>query len=150
MMRQAKPVLVAVAVAALAGAGAASASTYRDGPLTATFRAPTHHPNCRQKWPVTVTATYNGRPARATAFYQFMYGGTVVGRQYPFSNTRRNRHDRLWHFRGRFTDNTFGPFGSLAVGQPITVRAVVRDGRYTAYPSYSVRVVRVRGCRAVR
>lgn len=148
-MRATKPIVCATVVAALAGVSVASASTYRDGPLKATFRARTHHPNCKQKWPVTITASFRGRPAHATAYYQFMYGGMVVGTQYPFSNTRRNRHNRIWHFHGHFTDRTFGPFGALAVGHSITVRAVVRDGRYTAYPSYSVRVVKVRGCRAV-
>lgn len=142
----------AVAAAALVTAGTAGASTtsYTDGPLTATFTAGTHHPNCKQLWPVTVTARYRGRPAHATAFYQFLSGGSVVGRVNVFKGTSRNRSDSLWHFYSRFTDNTFGPFGALSVGVPLTVRAVVSVGRYTAYPSYSVQVVRVRGCRAVR
>lgn len=152
-MRAPKAVLFAVTAAALVAVGAASAATttYRDGPLTATFSAGTHHPNCKQKWPVTITARLHGKPAHATAFYRFKLGGQVVGaRQYPFGSTRRNPHKRLWHFYNRFTDNTFGPFGALAVGQPLTVEAVVQVGRYTAYPSYSVKVVKVRGCRAIR
>jgi hypothetical protein len=149
-----KSVLCAVTAGALICAAAASASgvtsAYRDGPLTATFSAPSQNPNCKQKWPVTVTARYNGKPAHATAFYQFLYNGHLVGKQYPFSHTRKNPHNRLWHFTGRFTDNTFGPFGALAVGQQITVRAVVQAGRYTAYPGHNVRVRRVNGCTAVR
>lgn len=152
-MRAFMAVLCAVTGAALVCAATALASgptpSYRDGPLTATFSAPTHNPNCKQKWPVTVTARYHGKPARATAFYQFLYNGRVVSKQYPFAHTRKNRHNRLFHFDGRFTDNTFGPFGALAVGQPIIVRAVVQVGRYTAYPGYNVRVKRVKGCRAV-
>jgi hypothetical protein len=150
-MRAPKAILLTVAAALVLGATASAAtSTYKDGALTATFTAGTHHPNCKQKWPITVTASLNGKPAHASAFYQFMYGGQVVARRYPFAATPRNRQNRIWHFFRRFTDNTFGPFGALAVGQHLTIRAVVQAGRYTAYPSYWVTVVRTRGCPAVR
>jgi hypothetical protein len=150
-MRAPKAIVLAVA-AALVLVTAASASTvsYKDGPLTATFTAGTHRPNCKQKWPVTVTASLRGKPAHATAFYQFMFNGQVVAKRYPYAATPRNPHNRIWHFFGHFTDNTFGPFGALSVGQHLTVRAVVQAGRYTAYPSYSVTVVRAGGCPAVR
>lgn len=146
-MRARKAIPVGIAAVALAAAAAASASTSRNGPLTATFTAPTHHPTCKQKWPVTVTAHYNGKPAHATAYYQFFSGGDKVGTQYPFGGTSKNPHYHIWHFYGSFTDTTFGPFGALAAGHPLTVRAVVQDGRYTAYPSYSVDVVLVHGCK---
>jgi hypothetical protein len=150
-MRAPKAILLTAVVAlVLAGGAIASTDTYKDGPLTATFSAGTHHPNCKQKWPVTVTARLNGKPAHASAFYQFMYNGQVVAKRYPYAATPRNRHNRLWYFFGRFTDNTFGPFGALSVGQHLVVRAVVKAGRYTAYPSYAVTVVRASGCPAVR
>lgn len=151
-MRAPKAILAAATAAALICASAASASTssYRDGPLTATFTAGTHRPTCKQFWPVTVAARYHGKPAHATAFYQFLDGGQVVGKIYPFSHTSRNPHNRIYHFYNRFTDKKFGPFGALAVGTTLRVRAVVRVGRYTAYPSYWVKVVRVRGCPLVR
>jgi hypothetical protein len=150
-MRAIKAILLAVAAAlVIAAVASASTTTYKDGPLTATFTAGSHRPNCKQKWPITVTASLNGKPAHASAFYQFMYSGQVVAKRYPFADTPRNRRNRIWDFFGRFTDNTFGPFGALAVGQPLTVRAVVHAGRYTAYPSYSVTVVGARGCPAVR
>lgn len=140
-----------VAAAALAGAaGATSTGTdNRDGPLTATFSARGHHPNCKQKWPVTVTARYNGRPAHATAYYQFLLyqSQQLVAKQYPFGGTRRNPHNRVYRFYGGFTDNTFGPFGARAIGYKIIVRAVVQDGRYTVYPGTWVEVVRASGCR---
>lgn len=150
-MRAPKTILVAVTAAALVTVGVANAATtsYRDGPLTATFKAGTGRPNCKQKWPVTVTARYNGKPAHATAFYQFMSGNTVVSHQNPFAGTSRNRRNTIWHFYGSFYDNTFGPFGALAVGHKLTVRAVVTVGHYTAYPSYKVLVVKTSGCRAV-
>ena len=79
---------------------------------------------------------------------QFLSGGQLVGTQYPFSDTPRNRHNQIWHFYGSFTDDTFGPFGALAVDHPLTVRAVVKVSRYTAYPSYFIRVVNAHGCPA--
>jgi len=148
-----KAVLIVVAAAALAAAGGAAADTTSatDGPLKATFSASTHHPNCKQKWPVTVTASYNGKPAHASAYYQFLYQDQVVSTQYPFSSTSKNPHNRVWNFYKSFYDNTFGPFGANAVGQSLTVRAVVTvvagKRRYTAYPSYSVQVVAARGCK---
>jgi len=148
-MRASKAIpLALMAALAVAGVARASTSSYRDGPLTATFTASTHSPNCKQRWPVTVTARYNGKPTHATAYYQFISGGQLVGTQYPFGATSKNPHNRIWHFYGSFYDYTFGPFGALAVGHPLTVRAVVQVGRYTAYPSYSVDVVSARGCPA--
>lgn len=150
-MRVRKVIAIAVVLAAFVAVGVASASisTYRDGPLTATFKAGTHTPNCKQLWPVTVTASYDGKKAHATAYYQFLYNGHDVENVNVFSDTRRNPHNRLWHFTGSFYDNTFGPFGALAVGHTLVVRAVVKDGRYTAYPWYTVHVVNTRGCKDV-
>ena len=143
--------ILATAAAALTAAGAASAATsrYSDGPLTATFSYGTTHPNCKQKWPVTVAATYHGKAVHATAKYQFLDGGQLVSTQYPFSGTSLNRGNRLWHFYGSFYDYTFGPFGALSVGYTLNVRAVVSANGHTAYPGTYVRVVKVRGCPAV-
>jgi hypothetical protein len=138
----------AAAALALTSAAIASASTItaRSGPLTATFGASTHTPNCKQKWPVTITAKLHGKLAHATAFYQFLFAGQVVSTQYPFGATKKNPHNHLWSFYGSFVDNTFGPFGAASVGQPLTIRAVVRAGGYTAKPGFPVRVVSVVGC----
>ncbi|MGH2871222.1 MAG: hypothetical protein ACRDL5_02035 [Solirubrobacteraceae bacterium] len=150
-MRAPKTVLIATCAAALLAAGVASAATgsYNDGPLKATFSASTTRPNCKQMWPVTVTARLHGRYTHAVARYQFLSNGSVVDHINPFADTSRNRADRPWHFYGRFTDNTFGPFGALAVGHRLNVRAVVTAGRYTAYPSLWVTVVKTRGCKAI-
>lgn len=143
-------ILLTAAAAALIAAGAASAFTasYRAGPLTATFAASTHYPNCKQLWPVTVTARYNGKPAHATAYYQFLVGGELVGNQYPFSGTSKNRSAHIWHFYGSFYDNTFGPFGALAEGHRLTVRAVVQVAGIRAYPGTWVQVQKASGCPA--
>jgi hypothetical protein len=146
--RARKASALAVTAGALVAVGVASASvvSYTSGPLTATFAAGTHHPNCKQYWPVTVTARYHGQPAHAIAWYQFLYNGRVVGTEYPFGGKRQNPHYQKYHFYNSFTDTTFGPFGALSVGRRLTVRAVVQVSRYTAYPSYSVVVVNARGC----
>ena len=150
-MRARRVLAGTVAVAALAFTGVASASiTARSssGPLTASFTAPTHTPNCKQKWPVTVAATWSGHPAHASAYYQFVFQGQVVSTQYPYGNTSKNPHGHVWSFYKSFYDNTFGPFGSNAVGQTLVVRAVVRDGKYAAYPSLWVKVQNASGCHA--
>jgi hypothetical protein len=141
-------VAIAATAAALVATGAAIGSTvtYHAGPLTATLTAGTHQPNCKQKWPLKVTAKLRGKATHATAVYQFLLGGQVVSTQYPFGMTARNPHNTVYHFYGSFTDNTFGPFGALSVGQHLTVRAVVKVSHYTAYPSYAVDVVSVSGC----
>jgi hypothetical protein len=149
-MRAGRVILLTTAVVAVGAVGVATAATgsYSDGPLSATFSASTTHPNCKQLWPVTITARYNGRPAHATAKYQFLYNGQWVSTVYPFSGTRKNPHNRLWHFVGGFTDNGFGPFGALAVGHTLNVRAVIKDGKYTAYPGLYVTIRNASGCKA--
>lgn len=147
-LRIAIPVLTAVGVLATAAAANAFTHSYSDGPLTATFSASTTHPNCRQHWPVTVTARVHGRAVHAVAKYQFLNGGQLVNTQYPFGGTSRNRSYKPYHFFGSFDDTGFGPFGALAVGHTLDVRAVVYWGRYTAYPGAYVQVRKVRGCPA--
>jgi hypothetical protein len=143
-------ILLTTAAATLIAVGAANAFTTSNssGALTATFTAKTHYPNCKQLWPVTVTARYNGKPAHATAYYQFLLGGQLVGNQYPFSGTSKNPHARVWHFYGSFYDYTFGPFGALAEGHRLTVRAVVQVGGIRAYPGTWVQVQKASGCPA--
>jgi hypothetical protein len=148
-MRARRAILLAVAGAALTFASVAVAgqTTQRSGPLTATMYAGTHYPNCKELWPVKVKATYNGSPANASAYYRFLVGGSVVGRVNVFYGTRRNRHNRLYHFVGSFYDNTFGPFGANADGQTIVVEVVVSENGHTVYPYYTVHVQKTQGCK---
>jgi hypothetical protein len=132
----------------IVGSASGALGSYTNGPVTAWFSAKTTHPNCKQLWPVTVTVHYRGRPTHATAYYQFLNNGQVVGRVQVFGGTRKNPHNRLYHFYDSFYDNTFGPFGALAVGHRLDVRAVVQVGRYTVYPGLYVTVVNARGCPA--
>src|ERR1039458_2151391 len=52
------------------------------GPLSATLKPSTHTPKVNAKWPIVVTATLSGKPAHATAVYDFLYDGAVVGTGY--------------------------------------------------------------------
>lgn len=147
-MRARTAIALAVMAFALLAAAAALAgtTTKRDGPLTATFTAGSQHPNCKQLWPVKVTATFNGKPAHATAYYEWLFGGVVIHRENVFYGTKYNRHNTLYHFTGSFDDTTFGPWGSDSVGHWIEVEAVVQVGRYKATPWYNVEAVAAKGC----
>ena len=139
--------LTTASVLAFTATAGAATGRYTAGGLTATFSASTTRPNCKQKWPVTVTATYHGRKARGTAYYQFLFGGQLESTQYPYGGTSRNPHSHLWSFDGSFYDNTFGPFGANAVGYKIDVRAVVQVNGVRAYPGLIVTVQGpTRGC----
>jgi hypothetical protein len=145
--RMAIPLLVAAASLAVPAAASAVFNKYSVEGLTATFSAPTHTPNCKQLWPVRVTATFHGKRAHAVAYYQFLSNGSLVATVNPFSHTRRNPgNGHPYHFYGSFYDNTFGPFGALAVGHTLDVRAVVQVAGIRAYPGTWVRVRHVRGC----
>jgi hypothetical protein len=132
------------AVALLATASTASAATFR-----ATLRAPGHHPKANKRWPITVTArTPSGKALRATATYQFVYGGQVVATRYPSPRANpRSKCSRAgtcrhspWPFRGRFRDKTF-TWPSRAAGIALTFRVVVSvRGRGSKRLDYAVRV----------
>ena len=125
--------------AALAGAltlatglpalAAAATTSQSSGPLKATFTASTHSPKINQKMPITVTATLNGKPAHATAVYQFLFGGAVVNTQYPYGN-------KHFSFTGHYRDNLVFPAES--VGEPLTLRVVIKASGHTVNLSWSI------------
>jgi hypothetical protein len=126
---------VATVVVALALPAAAQATTVRgkSGPLSASMVPSTHHPTIKQKWPLSVTATLNGKPAHATATYEFLFNGLVVSTQYP----RNNKH---FSFTGSFNDK-LGPFGPSSQGQPLTLRVVIADGGHTVKLDWAITTV---------
>ena len=113
--------LIAGAVATAATSTAAAAATVikgSSGPLVATLTPSTHTPKINTLVPITVAATLNGKPAHATAAYQFLYGGAVVApTQYP----RNNKH---FSFTGHFSDTLNFPASS--VGFTLTLRVVIK------------------------
>jgi hypothetical protein len=113
----------------LAGAATAPIVTGASGQLKATLKPSTHTPKINTNWPITVTATLKGKPARATAVYQYLFGGTVVGTAYPYSN-------KHYTFTGHFKDNLVFPAAS--VGQPLTLRVVIKSAGRTVNLNWQV------------
>jgi len=124
---------LAVLAVAFAAPSAAATKELRasSGPLTVTETPPaTHTPKANTNVWITVTAKLGGKPAtKASAYYQFLYGGTVVSTQY----VRNNKH---FTFNGRFRDNLVFP-GS-AVGQPLTLRVIVKVGSRTVHLDWAI------------
>jgi hypothetical protein len=125
--------VVAVAVVGLAAATGAGASgalvKASSGPLSATLAPSTHSPKVNVKWPITVTAELNGKPAHATAFYEFLFSGAVVSTQY----VNNNKH---FSFTGHFSDKLVFPPSSA--GQPLTLDIVVKAAGHTVNLDWSI------------
>jgi hypothetical protein len=133
------------ALGLLVPASSADASSF-----VARLKASGHHPKAGKRWPIRVSArTRSGRAIRATAYYQFLYGGQVVSTQYPNPRSRpgvcpggSGCRRSPYPFRGSFRDPTI-VWPRRAVGYSLTFRVVVKSkGRGTRKLNYSVRVRR--------
>jgi hypothetical protein len=114
------------AVTASAGSGfVASASA---GGVTATLTGATHSPKANSHWPVRITVTRDGRPARASVEYQYLLGSQVVA------------HRSHYTFKGTFNDVFVWP--PAAAGYPLTFRALVSSGAWHFHLDYPVQVHR--------
>jgi hypothetical protein len=111
---------------ATVSAGSSAEVTASAGGITATLHGSTHEPKVAEHWPLHLTVTRGGRPARATVTYEFVFGGQVVA--------RREHHS----FDGRFTDEIKWP--SSAVGYPLEFRAAIVSQGATLNLDYPVRV----------
>jgi len=128
--------IVAVVVVAPAVAlAAAKPLTASSGPLRVTLvPPPTHSPVENKNVPISVTATLNGKPAkRATAKYEFLFGGAVVQTEYP-------RYDKHFTFNGHFSDNLVFP--ADAVGEPLTLRFVIADDGHSVGFNWTIDTVK--------
>ena len=97
----------AVATLAVALPTAASANGF-----TAHVHFPNHTPVMNKKWPITVTATKNGRKLNGKLKYQFLLGSTVEATR-PGHRIRHGiAHDTL-------------KFPPAAVGHKLTLRVLV-------------------------
>jgi hypothetical protein len=125
--------LAVLAFAACLPAGVAAAAQQlvkgSSGPLTATLKPSTHTPKINVNWPITVTATLKGKPAHATAEYEFLFAGQVVGTQYPYNN-------KHFSFTGHYHDDLVFPAPS--VGQPLTLRVVIKASGRTVNLNWAV------------
>src|ERR1039458_10902785 len=116
--------LIAGAVATTATVTAAAVPVIKgsSAPLVATLTPSTHTPKINTLVPIAVTATLSGKPAHATAAYEFVFGGAVVSTQYP----RNNKH---FSFTGHFSDKLNFPASSL--GFTLTLRVVIKAAGHT-------------------
>ncbi len=123
---------VVLVLSVAAGSAAAGSPLVKgaSGPLAATLKPSTHTPKVNAKWPITVTATLGGKPAHATAEYEFLFGPVVVSTQYP----RNNKH---YSFTGKFSDTLVFPAAS--VGQPLTLRVVIKAQGHTVNLNWSIK-----------
>jgi hypothetical protein len=132
MTRARTAVIGGLAIGALVPAGAAMAAVIvkkSSGPLSATLTPSTHTPKVNAKWPITVTATLSGKPAHATAIYDFLLGEAVVGTEYP----RYNKH---FSFTGHFSDTLVFPPDSA--GEPLTLQVVVKASGHTVNLDWAI------------
>ena len=96
-------------------------SEIRTGPVRGRLVADNHAPTVDRAWWYTVTATSaSSRPLSGTVAIQFVFAGEVVGRDTPATHRLTD---------GRWRDNL--KFPATSVGQPLTVRAVVRTAAGT-------------------
>jgi len=139
MARTLRPTLVTGLLVVTLGACAALAAASADasspvvkqssGPLTATLLPGSHTPKINVKYPITVTATLSGKPAHATAFYEFLFGGSVVSTQY----VKNNKH---FSFTGHYSDTLLFPADSA--GEPLTLRVVIKAAGHTVNLNWSI------------
>ena len=128
-MQRVRFFILALALASVVVAGPVAGGTSAASGFRATLSVPGHHPKAGRVWPVTVTASYNGRPVTAHVRYEYLYGGQVVS------------HQSNYRFHGRFTDHGF-IWPARAVGYRLTFRAVVSSSHGTRNLDYWVRVRR--------
>jgi hypothetical protein len=103
-------------------AAAAKVIKGSSGPLVATLTPSTHTPKINTLVPIAVTARLSGKPAHATAAYEFVFGGAVVSTQYPYNN-------KHFSFTGHFSDKLNFPASSL--GFTLTLRVVIKAAGHT-------------------
>jgi hypothetical protein len=122
---------VAVALGSLAAGAAASSPPVKgsSGPLAATLQPSTHTPTVNKKWPIVVTATLKGKPAHASAVYEYLFNGIVVATRYPNSN-------KHFTFTGHFSDNLV--FTPPSAGEPLTLRVVIKASGHTVNLDWAV------------
>ena len=139
-MRRALAVLTAAAAVAGTTATAATAA-----PFKVRLKTPHHQPTACRAWKIKVIVRSNsGHSLRASAYYEFLYAGQVVGgKQYPDPHGPHNcgagRRHSPYHFRGAFRDRL--KFPRRAAGYPLTFRVVVHvRHRGTVHRDHRIRV----------
>jgi len=136
-MRALRPLVVALALLGVApGAAAAASVRGANGPLSVSMIVGTHQPKANAKWPIQVTATLSGRPARCGIGYAFLFGGQVVSSplpRYPDGKPHTS-------FTGHFSDTL--SFPARSEGYPLTLQVHVWSGSRAVNLDYVLQVVR--------
>jgi len=92
-------------------------------PLQATLTGDGHNPTIKVKWAYTVTATdAKGRPLSGTIETEFVYGGSVVGKESPFKHTFTD---------GKIINQITFPAESLGVALQLQVVVITSIGTKT-------------------
>ncbi|MGA2470105.1 MAG: hypothetical protein ABSG64_05390 [Solirubrobacteraceae bacterium] len=124
--------MAAAASLALGGVALAAHTTTvkaASGPLSASLTASTHNPKLNVKMPISVTATLHGKPAHASAKYEFLFSGAVVSTQYV-------SHNKHFTFTGHYADTLIFP--SQALGEPLTLRVVINSDGHTVNLNWAI------------
>ena len=132
--------VLVITVAACGGKSGSQATTTRVTttakpeplPFNAEFFAPNHAPIVSKPWRIKVTVVdRQGEPVKATVMIQFLFGGIVVG---------KDNNGRVNHFTGTYREIiTYPP---AAIGQQLTLQAVVRAKGKTARLNWPLKVKR--------
>lgn len=100
------------------------------GPLHARLTGENHAPKMNRPWRYSVTVTDAGaHPLSGTVDIEFVFGGQVVGRDTPLTHPVR---------AGSWRDSL--KFTSSAVGQPLSLRAVVHTSLGTVTLDWPITV----------
>jgi hypothetical protein len=121
-------VAVLGAILISAAPGLAATVTGSSKGVKATMTVGTHSPTANKAWPISFTVTEGGKSVKATLTYEWLFGGHVVHREKGKS------------FTGHLSETFQWPVA--AVGEPLTLQAVVAVGSATVNLDYAVKVVR--------
>jgi hypothetical protein len=120
-----------VKIAALAGVAAALAG----GSLHVTVKTATEKPKAGTHWAYTVTATHDGKPAKATVTAQIV---DPLGGVHPVGFGAKKGNVTKVPFTGTFRDFVIWPKSS--VGYPLKFRVIVAAGGARSTSSTTVTV----------
>jgi hypothetical protein len=107
-------------------------SSVTTGPVHATFTAPNHAPKAGVLWPYSVRVTdASGQPLSGTVAIEFTYAGSVVGHDTPPVHPVKDGH-----WQDKLT------YPADAVGQPLTVQAVIHTTQGSVTLNWPIKVQR--------
>ena len=131
-------ILIVLGAAVLAATATTSAAPTASPSVrwSAKLTAPGHSPKARKRWPVKIVVkTAGGKPLSGTVQYNFLFNGTVVG-----VRSCLDHGNTPCKFRGTYRDVLHFP--AKAIGQPLTLRFIVKTRFGTKNIDYPIKVVK--------